>query len=50
LAEEIRADNGRERPVEVEIIPFEYGTEGGGKDDLPFLPRHGPRLSRAARC
>src|SRR5690606_1634128 len=33
-AEELLGDDGRERPVEVEVVPLEDGAQARGEDDL----------------
>ncbi len=46
LREEGRADEGGERAVEIEIVPFENGAERGAEDDLLLLrvmPARPPR-------
>ena len=40
LAEELRADDDRERAIKIEIIPLEHGTEGRSEDDFHLVPRH----------
>ncbi|MNZ63447.1 hypothetical protein D3C78_815930 [compost metagenome] len=37
--EEVLCDDRGERAVEIEVIPFEYGSEGGGEDHLALFPR-----------
>ena len=39
-AEELRADDAGERTEQVEIIPFEDGTERGSDNDETFVLRH----------
>src|SRR4029077_10650920 len=38
--EELRTDNAGERPIKVEVIPFENGTERRSKDNEAFVLRH----------
>ncbi|ENR62005.1 hypothetical protein C028_02340 [Brucella abortus 63/168] len=40
FVEEGRADKGRQRSIEIEVIPFKDGTERGRKDDLALFARH----------
>ena len=49
LAEELRADDGREGAVEIEIIPFEDRAQRRGEDHLLLAGRHRPHgiLARA---
>ena len=49
LAEELGADDRRQRTVEIEIVPFENCAEGGGEDDLLLFLRHGTVDFRDAR-
>ena len=38
---ELRADDLRERAVEIEVVPLEDGAGGRGDDDLAFFARQG---------
>ena len=40
LAEELRTDDGSQRTVEVEIVPFEDGAERRGEDDPLLFAAH----------
>ncbi len=41
-AEELLGDDGGERTVQVEVIPFENGAQRRGQDDFSFFRRHRP--------
>ena len=45
--EELRADDRGERSVEIEVVPFENGTERRGENDKTFVLRHS---SCSGRC
>ncbi|MGY3462241.1 hypothetical protein ACVWW5_007691 [Bradyrhizobium sp. LM3.4] len=49
--EELRADDAGQRPVKIEVVPLEDGTERGGENDEPFVFRH-PTLAclRHSHC
>ena len=38
--EELRADDRRQRSVEIEVVPFENGAERRGENDETFVLRH----------
>src|SRR5262249_44821713 len=47
IREELRADDAGKRSVEIEVIPFENGTERGSEDDEALLLSHSGRLGRS---
>src|SRR6185437_5652957 len=47
--EEELGDDGRERAVDEEIVPFEDGAERGGEDDQPVALRIDDEIVRCCR-
>jgi hypothetical protein len=41
-AEELLGDDGRQRTVQIEVVPLENGAERRGKDDLALFRAHRP--------
>ena len=49
-AEELRADDHRKRAVEIEVVPFENGSERRRQNDLAFLAGHRASARFDAYC